>query len=78
MADTASRPPYIHKAMLLWENGDWTGPAQIIFEWDMAHTVNVYKGGRKLDSFRVGDPAKKTTSSTHVARMVRVWLDSHR
>ena len=78
MADTASKPPYIRKAMLLWENGDWTDPAQTVFEWDVAHTVSVYKDGEKVDSFWVGDPAKKTTSSTHVAHMVRAWLDSHR
>jgi len=62
----------MQRAMLVWAgDGAWHDPGALVFEWDLAHTVTVYRDGTKLDAFSVGDPAKSTTSSRHVQRVCR-------
>ena len=63
--------------MLIWAgDGAWHHPGALVFEWDLAHAVTVYRDGAKVDSFAVRDPAKLTTSSRHVQRVSREYLEA--
>jgi hypothetical protein len=67
----------MNRVMLIWAgDGTWHHPGALVFEWDLAHAVTVYRDGAKVDSFPVGDPAKSTTSSRHVQRVCREYLDA--
>ena len=64
----------MNRVQLIWA-GDktWRDPSTVIFEWDLAHAVTVYRDGVKIDSFPVGDPTKSTTSSRHVQKVCREY-----
>jgi hypothetical protein len=65
----------MNRVMLVWAgDGRWHDPGAVLFEWDLAHAVTVYRDGARLDSFSVGDPAKSTTSSRLVQRVCREYL----
>ena len=65
----------MNRVQLIWAgDGTWRDPSTVIFEWDLAHTVTVYRDGGKIDSFSVGDPARSTTSSRHVQKVCREYL----
>ena len=67
----------MNRIMLVWAgDGRWHDPGAVLFEWDLAHTVTVYRDGASVDSFSVGDPAKSTTSSRHVQRVCREYLEA--
>ena len=67
--------PGMNRVQLIWTgDGTWRDPGTVIFEWDLAHTVAVYRDAAKIDSFSVGDQAKSTTSSRHVQKVCREYL----
>jgi hypothetical protein len=65
----------MNRVQLIWAgDGTWHDPGVLVFEWDLAHAVTVYRDGARIDSFAVGDPAKSTTSSRHVQKVCREYL----
>jgi hypothetical protein len=65
----------MNRVQLIWAGeGTWHDPDALVFEWDLAHAVTVYRDGARVDSFSVGDRAKSTTSSRHVQKVCREYL----
>jgi hypothetical protein len=62
-------------ARVAWTFRSHDGEDTIEFTWDIGHAVTARSNGRTVAEWRVGDPAKATTSRRTVENSIRRFLE---